>query len=500
MTDENRALYNCIDAAVTLKVWNEINAELEAKKPGYRACYDQTIDLYGPAIFMSTYGMKLDLEKLEEERARITNEISICELELDQLTDGKLNPQSPKSCQRYFYGYLGLQPYTNNGKVTTDDKALARIARRGIKEASLVQKIRGLSKLKSTYLEVMCDADGRIRASWNLRGTGEGRLSSSQNIFNTGMNFQNLDPRFKSFIVADDDHVLVDVDKSQAEWVVVAYLSGDARMLEVIEKGLDPHIYTACLITRAPPKLLIQESKLLGHTTDADTIMLVRREKLPKLIEKAAFLPRTMTARQAGKKGNHGLNYREGYVTFALSNEIPETESKSIVEGYRSGYCNIPIWWDKTETELRKSRVLDNCFGRQRRFLDEWSDKLIRQAIAFRPQSTVADLTSKGMIGVYNDNESFMAPVRLCCHGHDSITFQYPKAHLGNLAKACIKVHDYMNPTLSYNGMDFQIGSDLKIGLNWGDQSDDNPEGMREVKFHKKPKNLADELKSTISG
>jgi hypothetical protein len=49
---------------------------------------------------------------------------------------------------------------------------------------------------------VAFDADGRLRCSWNPRGTKFGRLSSSQTIFGTGMNLQNLSPKFKGFIVA----------------------------------------------------------------------------------------------------------------------------------------------------------------------------------------------------------------------------------------------------------------------------------------------------------
>lgn len=478
MSNEERALYNCIDAAVTMKVWNEIKGELTDFDPPYKQCYDQTMDLYGPTIFMSTRGLKVDIEALEEEKVRVTDLIDSKQEELDALTNGQLNPTSPKSCQAYFYGKLGLQPYLKQGRPTTDDTALARIARRGHREASLCQEIRRAKKLFSTYLDVRVDPDGRIRASWNLRGTREGRLSSSENIFGTGLNFQNLHPQFKDFIVADDGYMFVEIDKRQAEWIVTAYLSGDARMIEVIESSLDPHIHTAHLITGAPKELLEKEVGVVGLNTDPDLIFQLRNEGIPELLEAAHFLPRSMSSRQMGKKGNHGLNYRLGYRTFALYNELPEGEAEGIVNAYRDVYCNLPIWWDATENELRRNRVMTNCFGRVRRFMGEWNDELIRSAIAFRPQSTVVDLLNRGMIKIYNDDTNFVRPMELGAQVHDSALFQYPVGKWKSMAKCILRFCEYLNPTMEYGGRQFQIPSDIKAGLSWGASS---KRGMSEI-------------------
>lgn len=495
MADQQRALYNCIDAAVTLKVWNQINHELVADEPGYEPIYRQTMDLYEPVIFMSTRGLKIEREALEAEKQRVTDSIREKQAELDKMTEGKLNPMSPKSCQSYFYGYLGLQPYLNNGKITTDDTAMTRIARKGYKEASLVQEIRRLNKLFSTYLDVRVDPDGRIRASWNLRGTREGRLSSSENIFGTGLNFQNLHPQFKNFIVADPGYAFVEIDKKQAEWVIVAYLSGDARMIEAIEKGLDPHLYTASLLTGASMDSLAEEAKIIGHNTDPDLIFQLREERCKRLLEEAKFLPRTMTGRQAGKKGNHGLNYREGYTKFALLNEIPEKDAKPIVFGYRDIYCNLPLWWEQTENELRRTRILTNCFGRVRRFLGEWNDDLIRAAIAFRPQSTSVDLVNRGMTAIYYDKHDYMHPLELGAQVHDSLLIQFPLGDWYSMAKCCIQMHEHLNPTLEYHGRRFTIDSEIKVGLNWGGYDEkSNRGGMTEVPFPKNASQLAKEL------
>ena len=496
-----RPLYSCLDGMYTWKVWEDVEPELltpltlgygkDARQLSYVDCYRQTMDLYGPTIFMATHGLRVDLDRLEVEKKRALERIAATQEELDQITGGRLNPLSPKSCQQYFYIEKGITPYTNEGKITTDDTALSRIARRGYREATLCQQIRGLNKLHSTYLDVNVDKDDRIRCSWNLRGTKEGRLSSSKTIFGIGLNFQNLDPLFKSFIVAEEDHLFIEIDKTRSEWVITAYLSGDARMIDVVERGLDVHIYTASLITGAPMELLEHEAEVIGNHTDPDLIYQLRQEYCKELIARAKFLPRSMSGRQAGKKGNHALNYREGHRKFSLINEIPEAEGLIIVEGYRSGYCNLKLWWEATETEVRQTRILDNCFGRVRRFLGEINDDLFRSAIAFRPQSTNVDLVNRGMIKTYNDDTFYMRPLRLGAQVHDSILTQYPIAGpwgtWEEMAQAISRMAEHLNPELEYGGRKFRIGSEVKVGINWGVYDPDpnspshNPGGMKKI-------------------
>jgi DNA polymerase I-like protein with 3'-5' exonuclease and polymerase domains len=153
-------------------------------------------------------GLAVDFARLEETKGKIEAEIAGLEADLAAVADYEFNPLSPAQVKKYLYEHKGIKPYLNAaGGVTTDDKALSRIIRKHpeLREPVLIQSLRGLKKLKSVYLDVETDADGRLRCSWNPRGTWTGRLSSSQTIFGRGLNLQNLDPRFKGFIVEDVD-------------------------------------------------------------------------------------------------------------------------------------------------------------------------------------------------------------------------------------------------------------------------------------------------------
>ena len=502
MTSDAWPLYNCLDGATTMKVWHEIGPDLI--KQGYEPAYTQTIDLLPALVYMMNRGIKVDAGGMVAANKEVEILIAKKQEELDEICGYHLNINSPKECQKYFYLVLGLPVYTHykTGAITCDDTALIRIARKGYKEASLVQEIRSLDKL-TEYLGVIVDTDGRIRCSWNPRGTREGRLSSSETVFGTGRNLQNLHPLFKKYMVPDEGMLFIEVDKSYAEWVVTAYVSGDARMIEVCEKGQDPHLITAQYMTGQSIETLTKEDKLIGQQTDPDTIREIRLKHLPEMftLQEAwgSFIPRTMSSRQGGKKSNHGCNYREGYKTFALKNEMPEADAKPIVEAYSQEiYTGLPIWWTSVETKLAKDhRTLTNCFGRKRRFLLPWGQELFRAAIASIPQGTVADLLNKGIILTYNDQEGYMALVDLLAQVHDSLLFQFPIGRWRDLSMAIHRIRDYLNPVMKYGGREFQIGTDFKIGLNWGDPSDENPQGMTEVPLHGGVSNVADSLEKT---
>jgi uracil-DNA glycosylase family 4 len=191
------------DSAVTLEAWDVLEKEME--EGSFRETYNMTVEMKDCLSYKSIRGLAVNKEGLEVTKVELAASIDQKISELDVMTEGKLNALSPKSCKEYFYEHLGIKPYVNQaGGITTDDKAMARIARRGIpgsKEAKLVQEVRALKKLKGTYVDVQLDMDNRLRCSWNPRGTWTGRLSSSKTILGTGMNLQNLHPKFKGFIV-----------------------------------------------------------------------------------------------------------------------------------------------------------------------------------------------------------------------------------------------------------------------------------------------------------
>ena len=196
--------YNCKDSAITFEVWNAIEPELHEK--GHWRTYERTVRIYEPLLYMMRRGLKVNMADLALTKESVRGEIEKKTTELKNVADYEFNPRSSKQVMEYFYIHKGIKPYVSrtSGKPTSDDKAMARIVRRyNFPEARLVQEIRRLNKLDGTYLEIQFDPDNRLRTSYNPRGTKYGRLSSSETIFGTGTNMQNLHPGFKGFLISD---------------------------------------------------------------------------------------------------------------------------------------------------------------------------------------------------------------------------------------------------------------------------------------------------------
>lgn len=468
--------YNAFDSAVTFNImegfWREVYQD------GQEETYARTINLLQPLMYMMTRGIAVNLENLREASRQTEKDIEQTQLELEDVAGRHINPLSPKQVSEYFYSHLGIQPYTNkDGRPTTDDKAMARLARGttarpSLREAKLIQILRGLHKLKGTYLDIAFDKDGRFRTSCNPRGTKFGRISTGKTIYGTGMNMQNLPVSFKKFLVPDPGYLMIEMDKRQAEWVVVAYVSGDVNMIAVLEEGGDPHLHTGHLITGADKDLIKRENKAVGHATDPTEIERLRRELCPEIFRAGLpYLPRIFSIRQGGKKSNHALNYDESPRMFALHNEMPEKDAKLIHKLYHQAYPGIAKWHSFTQTELRNDRTLTNCFGRKCRFLEKWGHDLFKQAYAFKPQSTVADVVNDALVKAYNDGDPRMLNVELLAQVHDSILWQIPLTQPTDDILYCIqRMEEHLDPEMEYFGRTFHIETDIKMGdTNWAD-------------------------------
>lgn len=502
--DNKLYTYNATDSACTFEIrnafWDDIKAE------GFDPAYNMTIRLFEPLIFMMTRGIRIDRGALEETKRDIVKARALALEELHKIVGFELNPASPKQVQQYFYITKEIEPYRgSDGSITADDRALQRIARgtakrKGLREASIIQTIRGYDKLHNSYLDIRFDEDDRLRGAYNPRGTKFGRLSSGETVFGTGCNLQAMPQEFKKFLVPDKGYFFVEFDKRQAEWVVVAYLSGDARMLHVIETKRDPHVYTGAmmLVEQLPAEvkrevkveevegLVRWESKIIGMLSDEEEI---RRRRLadPKLRGAMQFMPRTMSIRQAGKKSNHGLNYDETYRMYALMNEILESEAIRIIGLYHRIYSGIRghyYPWVKQQLDT-KNRMLVNHFGRRIRFLDQMGPDLLKSAYSALPQSTVVDSLNIGLCKTYEDDKiSLKANVDILGQTHDSILTQFPIALLktGQAWDVARKICDYLSPEIEYSGRRFKIPTDMKAGWNWsGYHAENNPRGLNEL-------------------
>ncbi|MBU2249668.1 MAG: hypothetical protein KKD77_23170 [Gammaproteobacteria bacterium] len=442
MDDQGFWLYNAKDSAVLLEALPNLMHDLEMVNNV--EAYREQCRIVEPLTYMQHRGIKCDVVGMKEESDKAGETIDRLTGELRAITGTDINPNSPAQLKTYFYKTKGATPYYDRkkGTETTDKNALKRLSRKGHEEAKILLEIRRLSKLKSTYYDVTLDVDGRLRCSFNPVGTDSGRLSSSETIFGTGTNMQNLPMEFRRYLLADEDCLMFNMDLSQAENRVVAYIAPEPTMIEAFEKGIDIHKQTAGLIFNKP---LEDVSDEIGSCSIGD----------------GAFSERFW-----GKKANHGLNYDLGYKTFAFYYEIPEGDSRYIVDRYHTAYPGIRQYHAWVRHRLGKDRTIENCYGRKRLFLDRWGDELFKSAYSYIPQSTVADKINREGLSYIYYNQHLFRPVDLLLQVHDSIVFQmnYKEYSWERQAECLMLIKESLETPLTWHGTKFKIPVGLEVG------------------------------------
>lgn len=296
---------------------------------------------------------------------------------------------------------------------------------------SLILTIRDMDKMLSV-LRTPLDPDGRMRCSYNVVGTENGRWSSSKNAFGRGTNLQNISPTMRRMFCADEGYRLISTDLEQAESRVVAGLvwaaTGDDTYWRACESG-DLHTQVCRM---AWPEL--------EWTDDA---------KADRSIADRAYpgLPK-YSYRDVAKRIGHGSNYRGSAYGIAEAVGIPPNIVIEFQRRYFRAFPAIAEWHQIVAIQLKSDQYLDTPLQRRRYFfgrLDE--DKTLREAIAYGPQSTVGELLNyimwrvwarglgKAMAGVQplemplHTHTSALAsslPIQLLLQNHDAFLLQTP--------------------------------------------------------------------------
>lgn len=449
-------IYNAKDSAVCLEAQEKLEQELIAQDN--MVTYQRQKSIIPSLVYMAERGIKVNVKGLSNASEDAGKKIDDYTAQLHHLAGFELNPQSPKQLAEYLYKGKGLQPYVKTVKkdgrtyqtVTTDEDALKRLSRKGIKEAGIILQIRKYAKLKGTYFDIKLGKDGRLRSAYNPVGTKTGRLSSSEDIFGEGGNMQNIPPAMLEFLIADTGCLFYVVDLEQAENRIVANIAPEPLMKEAFESGRDLHCQTGGLILGKPWDQVSRKpgSSPLGSGEHSE--------------------------RDWGKKANHSLNYDLGFKNFSLRFEMPETQGKWIVERYHQVYPGVRQYHSWVRDELsRRGRTLINCMGRKRLFLDRWGDDLFKEAYAWIPQSTVADKINEQGIRELDEHQEWYWFVELLNQVHDSLVLQIPiSVGWVKHAEALIRLKESLEKPVSLpsrNVPDFVIPLGTKCGLNLKD-------------------------------
>lgn len=463
-------IYNALDCAITHEVYRELKPQLADQDI---ETYRLTMSYRQPLMEMMLRGVRVDRAEMQRKTDILAGELAIVSDWLQEL--GKaiglplrpktkalqaphyINPNSPKQLIELFYGVLRLPEIKvydrqkRESRVSTNRDSLEKLAERYVIARPIVKAlldVRDRSK-ELTYLRNV-DEDGRMRFSFNIGGTETGRISSSRSVWDTGYNGQNIKPAVRSMFIADQGYRLGYIDLEQAESRVVALLAPGLAYWNACHSG---DLHTTCC------KLIWPRLPWTGD------------HKKDKAIAETLFY-REYTYRDMSKRGGHGTNYYGQPAQMAMHLKVEKQLIEDFQRAYFREFPEIPEWHMMQKEKLQIDRYLITPFGRKRWFHGRPDDNAtLREAIAFEPQSTIAEYINIGLTRVWHQ----LPQVHLLFQVHDAIVFQYHESE----PELPGVIQSILSFPLNHNGKSLIIPTEAKTGWNWGAYDErTNPGGL----------------------
>lgn len=462
---EREQVYNGLDCCVTAEVLDVLLLQLDTHTD---ATYRFSRALQGPALEMRLRGVLVDQRRKSEVIDDYFAKIELLEAQLDRIVlEGvglpHFNWRSNTDLQDLFYNRLGIPVIKRGGRPTVNRDALEKmeqylVARQIVQHMMLM---RDLGK-KISMLKTEIDPDGRMRTSYNIAGTSTGRFSSSFTEFGTGGNLQNVEESLRSIFISDPGYKFAKFDAKSGESFIVGAIEwnlfDDQTYLKACETG-DPHTAVARICWPDLP-----------WTND------LRHDK--DIAERPYY--RHYTYRFMCKKLGHGSNYGGKPATLAQQSKLPVQVVEQFQPKYFRAFPAHLQWQAHVDSTLRREGTLISLTGRKRQFWGRRNDdSVLREAIAFDPQGSLADVVNSAMFNIWSRRDAIVM-----FQDHDAITVMYPDADEDRVIPLLQEQLKF--PIQLKHGRTLLIPYDCKVGWNKGDYSEGNPDGLKDFHGHDK--------------
>jgi hypothetical protein len=298
-----------------------------------------------------------------------------------------------------------------------------------------------------------------------------------------GSNLQNPSDDICKIYIPDDDKVFIQVDCAGAEALIVAWECREGRFRSLFQNGIKPHTFVAMNLFAAEWKK--EQPYDIANLCSLPIPELAIHPEWKKL---SKIIKNSQERYFIGKKTCHSFNYCKTAASFRFD-VLKETEGKvalslaqsEFFEGiYHALFPEIKEWQKKTEETIRSTRTLRNLYGFPMHFGSHITDKIIREGVAWVPQSTVGVIGANGFSDMQMFVELNNKQWDVLNNKHDSVLIQSSEAESLEAAKT---LSDIMSVKLvSSSGEHFQMKTEVSIGKNWGKWDEqNNPDGMKEI-------------------
>ncbi len=207
---------------------------------------------------MEERGVKIDKPFLEKLAKQYHAELSILEKKIWEGAGVEFNINSPKQLGEILFDKLGLvgknMKKTGGGARSTRESELEKL--RDLHPiVPMIFEYRELQKLLSTYIDAIppqLDAHNRLHTDFIPSGTTTGRMASlNPNLQNIPIK-SPLGKAIRNAFIPEKGFTMMSLDYSQMELRIAAFLSGDAKLIDIFKNGQDVHASVAASVFKVP--------------------------------------------------------------------------------------------------------------------------------------------------------------------------------------------------------------------------------------------------------
>ncbi len=377
--------------------------EAEIKKDNLTFVYEKVELPLTPILRrMERVGIKVDRNEMQKLADTYRAELDTLSARIYKAAGGEFNLNSPKQLGEVLFVKMALggpkQKKTATGQVSTKESELEKL--RDVDPIiGDVLSYRELQKLLSTYIDViptLLDSEDRLHTSYVQPSTTTGRLSSRDpNLQNIPIKYE-LGRAIRNAFVAKKGYSLVSFDYSQIDLRVAAFLSSDAKLIEIFTEDKDVHAAVASQVF---------------HVTEGEVTKEMRRK---------------------AKVINFGILYGKGVNALRENLGTSRAEAQEFYNNYFATFSRLAEYLEETKASAAKLGYVETFFGRRRYFEGIRSAipfiraSAERMAINAPIQGTQADILKLAMIKI--DEELAEAGLKdeaeLLLQVHDELIYE----------------------------------------------------------------------------
>jgi len=343
-------------------------------------------------------------------------------------------------------GDLRVTARTDSGNAQWNKAVLIAQQRQGSPAADALLRHRDATKTLEflrSWLELK-DPNNVIHATYNVGFVKTGRLSSSN------PNVQQISARLKPAFIPRPGHVLLDLDYSQVELRVAAFISRSAPMIKAFQRGDDLHRLLA--------------AKIAGKAPEDVTSM----------------------ERKRAKAGNFGLLYGmspggfQAYAATAYDVSLTLAEAQAVHSAFFEMWDGMRQWHERSKRRAYERGYVTSPIGRTQWLSDLYSKSSFKASHAERNalnspvQGFGSDLMQMAAASIMGTLPGYPLPkvegAHVVATVHDEICIEVPEDHWQEILVECKRrmedVNTFLRPLDCQ--MDVPIVAGPSAGTRWG--------------------------------